>query len=451
VAELVEQVSALETAMEQVGRHREAANAELASTQQQLAERTKQLEGETATREAKEAELASTQQQLAQRTEQLEGETAAHAAKEAELASTQQQLKERTEQLANVVVGLATAQQQLAERTKQLESAIQAKESTEAEIASMELQLSQRTEQLQAETAGREASVTAQLAAAQQQLAERTKQLESAIQAKETKEAELTAVTLAIQRQLTDIMERQREKADSLREDARAQAREETHKALQAAEAAARKLETELAAQSHELQSARHEHASALQSLAQVRAEVEDLRRSLAQAQPNPNRGAVIAPEGGSDGRLLTEAQANLVAVMAENEQLQSVIAELKRALTGAQEELALHAAEALVQSDIASERFHELRLLSVDNERLRTANAALASKVEISVASETSAGLEHEASSLRSELADKEATIARLRKDQQTFGHTAALQLKKQAEQIQALKGELSRCKGAA
>ena len=66
--------------------------AELASLQQGLAERTEQLGAETATRETKEAELASTQQQLAERAGQLEAQTAALAAKEAELASMQQQL-----------------------------------------------------------------------------------------------------------------------------------------------------------------------------------------------------------------------------------------------------------------------------------------------------------------------------------------------------------------------
>ena len=53
------------------------------NTKNELAERTLQLDRETAARETKEAELASTQQQLAERNLQLTS---------AELASTQPQL-----------------------------------------------------------------------------------------------------------------------------------------------------------------------------------------------------------------------------------------------------------------------------------------------------------------------------------------------------------------------
>ena len=59
------------------------------NTKNELAERTLQLDRETAARETKEAELASTQQQLAERNLQLTSET---AARDAELASTQPQL-----------------------------------------------------------------------------------------------------------------------------------------------------------------------------------------------------------------------------------------------------------------------------------------------------------------------------------------------------------------------
>jgi hypothetical protein len=66
MAELVEQVGALNAAMEQGRQQAALTDAELASIQQQLAERTEQLLGATAARAAKEAELHSMQQQLAE-------------------------------------------------------------------------------------------------------------------------------------------------------------------------------------------------------------------------------------------------------------------------------------------------------------------------------------------------------------------------------------------------
>jgi hypothetical protein len=67
----------------------------------EIADNARQLlslkEVETAAREAKDAELASMQQQLAERTEQLRGATAALEAKEAEFAGQQRVLAAQVE------------------------------------------------------------------------------------------------------------------------------------------------------------------------------------------------------------------------------------------------------------------------------------------------------------------------------------------------------------------